>query len=435
MKNSSRLLTTGSLLAFSLTAAACSGGGGSSGAVAPAPVSNANQTRAVQSTGAVTATFGTLKTWQGGFNGKITIANSGASSTTWSSITFDLAGGATIPSGASIWGAANSYTANSDGSYTITPTTKGATIPANGSVEVDYNGSGTFAGAGTTCTLNGNPCAGGGATPTPTPTPTGTATPTPTPTGSGTPTPTPTPTATPTGSGLNPNVAPGGNFDLSIWELQEPIGSAGNPNTIPPSQLVGPNGFQDSYFFTDKTDGAMDFWDPENGVTTPNSNFPRSELREMNADGSTANWPTSGTNILTATLRVTQVPDHVCVGQIHIGAPLQSGLPSSTKPLLELFYHSNGQIVLAIEQTPAGGNEVSHNITTVALGTKFSYVIQLSGNAITLKINGTSYPFTMPSSFNGYGMYFKAGDYDQTAGSSSTVGAKVSFYALGVAHN
>jgi hypothetical protein len=31
-------------------------------------------------------------------------------------------------------------------------------------------------------------------------------------------------------------------------------------------------------------------------------------------------------------------------------------------------------------------------------------------------------------------MYFKAGDYDQSAGSSSTVGAKVQFYALSVVH-
>jgi hypothetical protein len=31
-------------------------------------------------------------------------------------------------------------------------------------------------------------------------------------------------------------------------------------------------------------------------------------------------------------------------------------------------------------------------------------------------------------------MYFKAGDYDQSVGSSSTVGAKVQFYALDYFH-
>ena len=94
--------------------------------------------------------------------------------------------------------------------------------------------------------------------------------------------------------GLNPNLAPGSNFDLSLWELQEPVGSAGAPTTITPAALAG--GFHDSYFFTDPNDGAMTFWDPENGVTTADSSYPRSELREMNTDGSPANWPVTGTN-------------------------------------------------------------------------------------------------------------------------------------------
>ena len=81
--------------------------------------------------------------------------------------------------------------------------------------------------------------------------------------------------------GLDPGVAPGGNFDLSLWELQEPVGRAGAPTTILPAQLEGASGFHDTYFFTDPTDGSMSFWDPEDGVTTANSNYPRSELREM----------------------------------------------------------------------------------------------------------------------------------------------------------
>jgi hypothetical protein len=134
-------------------------------------------------------------------------------------------------------------------------------------------------------------------------------------------------------SGLNPGFAPGSNFDLSLWELQEPVGSAGSPTTVSPAALVA--GFHDSYFFTDPNDGAMTFWDPESGVTTADSSYPRSELREMNGDGSPANWPVTGTSTLSATVAVTEVPDHVCIGQIHIGTAIQSGLAASTKPLLE----------------------------------------------------------------------------------------------------
>lgn len=230
---------------------------------------------------------------------------------------------------------------------------------------------------------------------------------------------------------LNTKVAPGGNFNLSLWELQLPVGSAGDPTTILPSQLEGSSGFQDSYFYTNSTDGGMQFWDPENGVTTPNSSYSRSELREMTSSGAAANWFAAGTtNTLTARLRVIQVPNHVCVGQIHLG----SG--GSTKPLLELFYYANGNIEMAIEQTPAGGNEIQYLVGNVPLGTTFGYTIGLSNSTISLVINsGATQTWTASSTFNGYGMYFKAGDYDQSSGSSSTVGAKVEFYKLDISHS
>lgn len=233
---------------------------------------------------------------------------------------------------------------------------------------------------------------------------------------------------------LNTKVAPGGNFDLSLWQLQLPTGSTNSPKTVNPSALKGPNGYQDSYFYTDTTDGAMTFWDPENGVHTPNSSFARSELREMNSNGSAANWSVSGTHTLSATVKVTKVPSSVCVGQIHIGSALKSGLAPSTKPLLELYYHKNGDIVLGIEDSPSGG-QTPHTLDNVPLNTAFSYVIQLTGGKINVSINGEKHSFTMPSSFTGYGEYFKVGDYDQTAGSSASVGATVKVYALAVSHS
>jgi len=234
--------------------------------------------------------------------------------------------------------------------------------------------------------------------------------------------------------GLQTSVAPGGNFDLALWELQLPIGSTGDPTTISPTQLEGPSGFQDAYFYTDPTDGAMTFWDPEDGVTTADSSYPRSELREMNADGTEANWPIQGTNTLTATLAVIDVPDHVCIGQIHIGSAIEAGLASSTKPLLELYYYNTGNITLGIEDSPSG-SQTENSITDVPLGTRFSYTIQLTGDGtITLIIDGTTSSFAMPPSFDGYGEYFKAGDYDQTAGADAAVGATVKFYALRVTH-
>ncbi len=229
---------------------------------------------------------------------------------------------------------------------------------------------------------------------------------------------------------LNPGVAPGGNFNLSIWELQLPIGSPGSPTTIPPSQLQGANGYRNpSYFWTDKNDGSMTFWDPESGVTTPNSSFARTELREMNGNGTAADWTLAGNHTLSAELRVVSVTSNVCVGQVHLG----SG-GTSTKPLLELYYHSNGNIYLGTENSPSGGQTL-HYITNVALGVHWTYVINVNGNTINLTVNGIKTSYSIPTSFNAYHQYFKAGDYNQSSSSSTSNGAKVKFYSLTVSHS
>ena len=232
-------------------------------------------------------------------------------------------------------------------------------------------------------------------------------------------------------SGLNPNVPPGSNFDLGIWQLQLPTGQPGSPDTISSSQLQG--GYSSAYFYTD-TDGAMTFWCPENGVTTPNSQHGRTELREMNRSGSAANWDISGTHIMNATLKVVKVPSNTTIGQIHIGSALQSGLPASTKPLVELYYHSNGDVVVGIENSPAGG-QTAYTLANIALNTVFTYQIKATSSTLTISVNGTPHAYPLPSSFIGYGEYFKAGDYIQSNSDSSTIGAQVKFYALTVSHN
>ena len=62
-------------------------------------------------------------------------------------------------------------------------------------------------------------------------------------------------------------------------------------------------------------------------------------------------------------------------------------------------------------------------------------MIAISGGRINLTINGTTTSYSIPSSFNAYHQYFKAGDYNQSSSSSTTNGAKVKFYALTVSHS
>ena len=279
------------------------------------------------------------------------------------------------------------------------------------------------------------------ATPTPTPTSVVTASPTPTTSPTATPTPigtvTPTPittasaTATPTPSSGSYG-PPGEYFNLSIWELQLPSGTPGAPTIISPSQLSGSNGYTDCYFYTDQTNEAMAFMDPQTGVTTSGSTHCRTELREE-----TNGWSTSGTNILTVTERVMQVGSgtsgHVCIGQIFQAPPYDS------KPLCELMYYGTGVIELMIEQTPSGGSSVSEKPgVTIPVGTNFTYSLSLTGTTITLTLNGTAYNYTMPSGFDGETFYFKAGNYDQTATSGSVSSSSytvLEMFSLNVVHD
>ncbi|MCX4767672.1 polysaccharide lyase family 7 protein [Streptomyces sp. NBC_01275] len=227
----------------------------------------------------------------------------------------------------------------------------------------------------------------------------------------------------------DPKVAPGGNFDLSVWQLQEPVGSPGSPTTVSSSRLQGANGYQDAYFYTDTRDGAMTFWAPEKGVTTPNSRYARSELREMKRDGGAADWSLGGSHRLSATLRVVSVTSNVCVGQIHLG----SG-GSSTKPLMELYYRAGGDIVVGTENSPAGGQTL-HTVGHVSVGKTWSYTIAVSGgDTVDLTVDGSTTHYPIPSSFFPYKQYFKAGSYNQSSSDSTTKGARVAFYGLNVTH-
>lgn len=228
---------------------------------------------------------------------------------------------------------------------------------------------------------------------------------------------------------LDPALPPGGNFNLSVWSLQLPVGEPGSPETISPARLKA--GYTNpSFFWTDKNDGSMTFWAPEKGVTTPNSKYARSELREMNADGSAANWTLAGSHTLSAQLRIVSVTKNVAVGQVKLGTG-----GTSTKPLAELYYRPNGEIYFGTQNSPDASGQTLHKVGTVPLGTKWTYVINVNGSRINLTINGTRTTYTIPSAFNPYRQYFKAGSYNQSSSESTTNGAKVKFYALTVAHS
>ncbi len=223
---------------------------------------------------------------------------------------------------------------------------------------------------------------------------------------------------------LNPKVPPGSNFNMTYWELQLPIGSTGNPTIESSSALQ--NGYQNfSYFFTESGDGAMVMKDPGvNCVTTPNSAHCRTELREVNpGNGQAASWsPNNALNRLKATVKVTNAGDETVIGQIHIDDSV------SSKPVCELFYNSNGDIHIGVEQTRSGGNEVRTFLTNIPVGTQFTYEIEYNANVLKVAING-SFQTLSTFSLDAPKSYFKAGNYGQ-----HPIASDVHFLALTIEH-
>ncbi|KAK0609403.1 family 7 polysaccharide lyase [Immersiella caudata] len=225
---------------------------------------------------------------------------------------------------------------------------------------------------------------------------------------------------------LNPGCAPGGNFNLQPWNLQLPIGNPGSPQTVQPAALAGCGGFQNQYFRTDATTGALVMSVPGSPastgcVTTPNSQHCRTELREINP----ISWnPWQAVNRLSATLAVIAAGGSTVIGQIKIDDSI------STKPVGELYYDNNGRITWGMAQTREGGNQVRYFIGNIPLGQRFSYEIRYENNVFSVGLDGgamvtiTTYALNAPLS------YFKAGNYLQ--GENPSV---VHFFALRVLHS
>lgn len=229
---------------------------------------------------------------------------------------------------------------------------------------------------------------------------------------------------------LDPSKAPGQNFDLSNMTLQLPFADPGStsPKQVSGSALTTYQNY--SYFFTESGDGAMVMKEtgaPPNCVTTQNSQHCRTELRE---NGS---WsPAASTNRMLAALKVTEIDNgSVVIGQIHILDSI------STKPAMEMYYDSNGDIKVGVESdtSESATQGTPQLVGHVAVGTAFAYEIEwYQGQlkvAIGTDLNSLSGHFTTLSTRN-LGTpqsYFKAGCYNQGTGT-----ADVHFTSLTIQH-
>lgn len=230
---------------------------------------------------------------------------------------------------------------------------------------------------------------------------------------------------------LNPISAqqlPSGILDLKNWKLNLPEGikTPGRSDEYRQSEL---NAYQHPKWFHANTKGdAVVFRANTGGTTTSGSGYPRSELREMTADGKkNASWSSSeGTHTLFIDQRITHLPDkkpHIVIGQIH----------DDEDDIIVFRLEKNKLFVRMDNENCPVLNE------NYQLGTRFTVSFIVRKDQTDCYYNG-QLKFSYPKVFRN--AYFKAGAYVQSScqgkrqvkGESCDAYGEVEIYRVAVKH-
>ncbi|AKJ04963.1 poly(beta-D-mannuronate) lyase [Archangium gephyra] len=261
--------------------------------------------------------------------------------------------------------------------------------------------------------------------------------------------------------GLDPSAPPSGNFDLTHWKITLPDASEVSASTLSKGYEL------ENTFYTDPVTGGMVFRCPNLADTTANSNYSRTELREMLApDGSASaagnNWVMSTSSSaarsaaggVDGTLRATLTVDRVSTTgeSAKIGRVIVGQIHGPDSEPIRLYFHkrpsdSRGAIYFA-HDTPSNsttylpiiGDPNNLNPSNgVLLGETWSYEIKVVGQAMTVKVTPqgratVTATFTLESAYNDLSMYFKAGVYNQNNTGTSTDYVQATFHSLTHTH-
>ncbi len=214
---------------------------------------------------------------------------------------------------------------------------------------------------------------------------------------------------------------PAGVINLTNWKLTLPTGDDGDPDEITQPDL---NRFRDpKYFDVDTLGDGVVFRAPVGGVSTGNSKYPRSELREMTAGGKKqASWSgESGTHVMTINQAITALPEgkaEVVAGQIH----------DDEDDVVMVRLHGSKLFV------EADGRQVGVLDPAYRLGTRFTVTFVATPGQIRITYNDLK---TVGLKRDGSDYYFKAGCYTQANEDNAEEGSygEVVIHSLTVQHS
>jgi hypothetical protein len=226
--------------------------------------------------------------------------------------------------------------------------------------------------------------------------------------------------ATRSSSGGSAATRPSQVLNLQNWYLTLPTGSSGKPDTVRQPDLAG---YSSQFFKLDPSRDGVAFTSNAGGVTTANSTYPRSELREM--DGTKlASWSNkSGTHTLEVRQAVTALPKakpELVTAQIHDTQSDVMEVRLEGKKLIGQYADGKQEFVID---------------PSYVLGTPYDLRIVAASGHIDVFYNGTHAGGLKQT---GSGWYFKTGAYLQSntsRGDSANAVGTVVLYSVGVTHS
>lgn len=193
---------------------------------------------------------------------------------------------------------------------------------------------------------------------------------------------------------------PGDVLDLTNWKLTLPVGD--EPDEADEVEQPDLARFQlPPYFRVDSTGKGVAFRAHVSGATTSGSGYPRSELREMDDNGTDeASWSNeSGDHVMTLEAAITATPKEkpeVSVAQIHGEDDVVAMVRLEGK---RLFVERDGEDVGELDDD-------------YRLGTRFALELRANPTGIVVTYNGST---AVAYDEVGDDNYFKAGCYTQAS--------------------
>jgi hypothetical protein len=243
----------------------------------------------------------------------------------------------------------------------------------------------------------------------------------------------------------NAGTPPKDILDLSHWSLTVPVdangGTSGIADTVSTSELQ--SGYISQWFYGTEDSGVA-FWAPVNGARTPNSQYARSELRELiDPANDGTNWFVGDDATMTASVAVNRVPLSNGNAKTIVGKIVQfSDNNPDTNFLAHLIYHVHANTCTAelyalVDQSPSGTSQAEHYTLIddgLQLNHPFPYTMEVHQG--TLTITSGTHTATVPinAAWNNVPVYFRAGAGLNTSGTDPNDGAAVTIYSLSVTH-